>query len=306
MANVQVLLSTYNGSKYIAEQIDSILSQSYHNIKLLVRDDGSTDGTGEIIQIYLSRYPSKIQYFSGSNIGIVNSYLELLNRADRTCDYFCFCDQDDVWHNDKVARALNILHAHEHTPAMVCTSTNVTDEHLRPLNIWPKPPAREPSFFNAIVQNIAVGATVTFNKKALELMSGKTVRSEYIQMHDWWVYLCVSAFGKVFFDPKPSILYRQHGNNSVGGDTTFFNMLRRKRSSYKRHKGKYLLRKQAAEFWRIYGNCLDEDKKTQLLFFLKERETIKERITYLLKSKVYRNSTFEQLLFKWLIMIGHI
>lgn len=306
MAKVQVLLSTYNGEKYISDQIDSILKQSYHNIKLLVRDDGSTDRTGEILKFYHDQYPTQVQYYLGKNIGIVNSYLELLNHADKSCEYFCFCDQDDVWLPDKVSRALDFLQPYHSIPAMVCTSTHVTDESLRPINVWPKPPSRGPSFYNAMVQNIAVGATVTLNQHAWRIISGKSVCSKNIQMHDWWVYLCVSAFGKVSFDPKPSILYRQHDNNSVGGETTLYKMLKRKWNSYKRHKGQRLLHKQAEEFFRTYGDLLDADKKEQLLLFLKERETIRDRIAYLLKSKVYRNSPFEQLLFKILILSGYI
>jgi len=306
MAKVQVLLSTYNGSKYLSEQIESVLKQSYHKVKLLVRDDGSTDRTGDILKYYHEHYPSKVQVIWGNNIGIVNSFLELLNHADQECDFFCFCDQDDVWLPDKIERALDKLSGFDHIPAMVCASTHVTDESLQPLNIWPKPPAREPAFYNAMIQNIAVGATVTLNKKARELIVGKPICSENIQMHDWWAYLCVSAFGKVIFDSQPSILYRQHGNNSVGGETTFFKMLIRKWNSFKRNKGKFLLRKQAAEFNRIYGEFLEEDKRTQLLLFLKERETFWDRIAYLQKCKVYRNSPFEHFLFKLLILIGYI
>jgi len=306
LATVQVLLSAYNGSKYIAEQIESILNQSYHTIKLLVRDDGSTDETTNILQFYRKRYPSKIQCIKGENIGIVDSFLELLKHADPSCDYFCFCDQDDVWLPDKVERAVKFLHSYRSIPAMVCTSTRITDDSLRPISIWPKPPLREPSFYNAMVQNIAVGATTTLNQQAWKLVAGKPVCSENILMHDWWAYLCVSAFGKVIFDPEPSILYRQHGNNAVGSIRSFLDLLNRKWNSYKRHRGKHLLQKQASEFYRIYGNLLDEEKRTELLFFLKERETFKDRLTYLSKCKVYRNSPFEQLLLRFLILIGYI
>lgn len=306
MAEVQVLLSTYNGAKYLPEQIESVLKQSYHKVKLLVRDDGSTDRTGDVLKYYHNNYPSKIQIIWGNNIGIVNSFMELLNHADQKCEYFCFCDQDDVWLPDKIERALSKLDGFNHIPAMVCTSTQVVDELLRPLNVWPKPPTRDPNFYNAIVQNIAVGATTTLNKKAWELIVGKTIHSENIQMHDWWTYLCVSAFGKVIFDPLPSILYRQHANNSVGGETTFINTLIRKWNSYKRNKGRHLLRRQAAEFWRVYFDWLDEEKKAQLLLFLEDRETISERISYLYKCKVYRNSPFENFLFKILILAGYI
>lgn len=306
MPEVQVLLSTYNGAKYLTELIESVLRQSYHKVKLLVRDDGSTDNTRDILNHFQKQYPSIIQVIWGDNIGIINSFLTLLNVADPFCEYFCFCDQDDVWIPDKIERALSVLGDNTHLPAMVCTSTHVVDVKLHPLNIWPKPPAREPSFYNAMIQNIAVGTTITMNKKARELIVNEPVHTENIQMHDWWAYLCISAFGKVIFDPQPSILYRQHGNNSIGGETTLFNLLVRKWNSFTRNKGKHLLRRQAAEFNRIYGDLLDEDKRAQLLLFLKERETIKDRIAYLLKCKVYRNSSFENLLFKFLILIGHI
>jgi glycosyltransferase involved in cell wall biosynthesis len=306
VSKVQVLLSTYNGEKYLADQIESVLRQSYHNITLLVRDDGSTDGTGEILEYYSKRYPSKVNILSGKNIGIVNSFWELLNRADENCDYYCFCDQDDIWLPHKVERALACLRPYNSIPAMVCTSTQVTDESLRPINVWPKAPSRAPSFYNALVQNIAVGATITMNHRARHIMTSKPVRTQNIQMHDWWAYLCVSAFGKVLFDPEPSILYRQHGNNAVGGETTFFFMVKKKWRSYRRHKGSRLLHKQAMEFFHTYNESLKGEEREQLLLFLKDRQAIRDRIAFLLKCKTYRNSPLEQLLFRFLILIGYI
>lgn len=306
MSYVQVLMSTYNGSEFLREQIESVLNQSYHKVKLLVRDDGSTDSTKDILKYYLHKNPERVQVIWGSNIGVINSFFELLNIADHSCDFYCFCDQDDVWFPDKIDRALRQLNGLSHIPAMVCTTTYVTDKSLKPLNIWPKPPARQPSFFNAVVQNIAVGATITLNKRARELIIGKAIQTEFIQMHDWWTYLCVSAFGKVIFDSQPSILYRQHGRNTVGGETSFYNLLIRKWKSFRRNRGKYLLRKQAAEFNRIYGHLLNENEQSQLLAFLEKKETLKDRLAYLNKCKLYRNSPFEQLIFKFLILIGYI
>jgi Glycosyltransferases involved in cell wall biogenesis len=307
LSKVQILLSTYNGAPFIAQQIESILNQSYKNCELFIRDDGSTDQTVSIIDNLSIRNPGRIRLIKECNIGVIGSFFQLLLKSDPYAEYFSFCDQDDIWLPDKVGRAVEHLGKHDgKTPAMMFTSTWITDADLRPLTIWPSLPRREPSFFNALVQNIAVGATITMNKAARDLLCANLPRTNQIIMHDWWAYLCISAFGKVHFDAEPSILYRQHNLNVVGGERNTVDMLRRKWRSFRRNRGAHLLYKQAMEFNRIFGSQLEGDSRHQLNLFLAPREKFFQRLRFLSHTKLYRQTIKEELLFRLLVFMGHI
>lgn len=309
MKNVQVLLSTYNGERYITEQIESIMKQSYPDVSVLVRDDGSSDGTVEQIQRMEQLYPGRIELIQGSNLGLVGSFFELLVMSDPHAEYYCFCDQDDVWLDHKVKSAVTKLDIPVHTgePSMVFTSTQLTDGELNSKGIWPKPPRREPSFYNALYENVAIGATITMNQSARNLfIKGKSVDSNKILMHDWWLYLLISAFGKVIYDPVPSMLYRQHGNNVVGGSNSPVEKIKNKFNSFKRHIGKDLLQTQALEFRRLYGEQLEDEKREQLDLFVAPRPRVMDRFRYMSRSKLHRQSRSESMLFKFLILIGFI
>lgn len=309
MKKVQVLLSAYNGEQYISEQIQSILHQTHAAVSILIRDDGSTDKTMELLDQWVTTHPDKIKLIKGTNVGVVSSFFELLHAADAGADYCCFCDQDDVWLDHKVEHAIARLDSSIYTevPAMVFTSTYLTDDKLNRKGAWPKPPAQEPSFFNALYENIAIGATITMNRSARNLfINSKSVDSQKVLMHDWWFYLLVSAFGTVIYDNKPSMLYRQHNNNVVGGSNSIVGKLKSKWASFKRHTGKDLLHKQASEFDRIYGSRLTGEQKEQLDLFLATRTRFMDRLRYARKSKLYRQSKAESLLFKFFILIGFI
>lgn len=309
MKKVQVLLSAYNGEQYISEQIQSILNQTHAAVSILIRDDGSTDTTMELLDQWVTTHPHKIKLIKGTNVGVVSSFFELLRAADAEADYYCFCDQDDVWLDHKVEHAIARLDSSIYTevPAMVFTSTYLTDDKLNRKGAWPKPPAQEPSFFNALYENIAIGATITMNRSARNLfINSQSVDSQKVLMHDWWFYLLVSAFGTVIYDNKPSMLYRQHNNNVVGGSNSIVGKLKSKWASFKRHTGKDLLHKQASEFDRIYGSRLTGEQKEQLDLFLATRTRFMDRLRYARKSKLYRQSKAESLLFKFFILIGFI
>ncbi|WP_411343909.1 glycosyltransferase family 2 protein [Paenibacillus sp. WLX1005] len=315
---LQVLLSTYNGEKYIAQQLDSIFAQTHTDLKILIRDDGSQDTTVSIVQRYMDNHPGQIELIAGDNIGVVRSFWSLMQQADLEAAYFCFCDQDDVWMCDKTTRAIEQLHHLEMQsesklehgaiiPAMVFTATQLTDEALMPTAIWPGMPARPPSFYNALFQNIAVGATISINRSALQLLNSVSVHTPHILMHDWWIYLTISCFGSLSFDSKPSIYYRQHTNNAVGGEATLLQKFKKKLSSFSKHQNHKLLVAQAKEFNKLYGDHItDKQMLEQLHAFIAPRERITERIRYLKKCRLYRQSIVENHLFRLLIMIGYI
>lgn len=229
----------------------------------------------------------------------------MLGAVDLNASYYCFCDQDDVWMNDKVERAVNVLQLCDRA-GMYFSSTMLADQDLRPIKVWPAPSQKAPHFYNALIQNVAVGATVVINKAARDLLISKTVNHENLQMHDWWAYLCVSAFGRVYYDEQPTIYYRQHNNNVVGGHRTIFHELWNKWRSFRKHSGHKLLKKQAIEFNKLYADSLDTEKLNQLKLFIQDRKSVKHKLLFLRSSKLYRHSFLENQLFKFLIIIDYV
>ncbi|MNO29373.1 putative glycosyltransferase EpsE [compost metagenome] len=305
--NIQVLLSTFNGQNFIVDQIESILSQSYKNVKLLIRDDGSNDNTIKYIEKYLDTHPEKIKLIRGNNVGVVESFLQLLKNADNSCSYYAFCDQDDIWFDHKLETAIEKIRQIDNgKPILLFTPTYLVDSNLKKIKIWPEKPTKPVSFYNALIENVVVGTTITINSEARKLLVSKEPSSNHIVMHDWWSYLCVSAFGEVIYDEIPSVLYRQHGNNLVGGNKTVFDVIFKKLRSYSTNKDKHILRNQALEFLTCYGSQLQEDKKRQIDMFVSPRQTFSSRIRYLKQSQLYRQNFQENLLFKILILTGYI
>ena len=213
---VVVLMSTYNGERYVVEQLTSILQQLPPGGRVLVRDDGSHDGTVACIEAIGD---SRVIVVRGTNLGFGGSFLTLLTMVSDDTDLVMFSDQDDVWLPGKVDRAWNRLQPLETVPALYGSGKCLVDEALKPLGItppWPQPP----SFQNALVENIITGCTAAINKQALALLKIAGV-PHGIYFHDWWLYLVVSAHGQVVLDPEPTLLYRQHGNNQIGQGAGF-------------------------------------------------------------------------------------
>jgi len=218
MLKINILLSTYNGERYLKEQLDSLFSQTYKNFKIIVRDDGSNDRTMDILKHY------DIELLdSHENIGVEKSFLTLLEYALKYIDsgYFMFCDQDDVWEKDKVEKTLQKMceleSKHEDMPLLVHTDLKVVDEKLQLIhNSFLKNEHINPqlnSFNRLLMQNTITGCTMMINRRLAEL---SLPLSNGIIMHDWWMGLVASKFGKIGFVNNPLILYRQHANNSIG------------------------------------------------------------------------------------------
>lgn len=208
---VVVLMSTYHGERYVAEQLWSILSQLPQGGRIVVRDDGSRDGTVAEIQKLAD---PRIEVHCGPNLGFGASFLTLLQHAPTDVDMVVFADQDDVWLPGKIARAWEHLHPFGDAPALYGSTQMLADQTLQPLHVtrrWPNPP----SFRGALAENMITGCTAAVNAPAVQLLKRAGV-ADGVHFHDWWMYLVVSAFGRVIFDPEPTLLYRQHGANQIG------------------------------------------------------------------------------------------
>ena len=221
MDKVQVLLSTYNGEKYLQEQIESILKQEDVEISLLIRDDGSCDKTIEIIE-NLKRKNSNISYYPGDNLGPARSFMDLINKSGNF-DYYAFSDQDDVWKPKKLISAINKL-KQSNKPSLYMSSLEIVDESLN--FIETKQVDGNFCFEGEMIKNFATGCTQVFNKTLMEII--KSYTPNYIIMHDSWITrVCYAIGGNVIIDNNSNILYRQHQGNVLGYQDEGFQKLKR-------------------------------------------------------------------------------
>lgn len=218
MKSINILLSSYNGEKYIAKQIISVMQQQEVSVKLTIRDDGSTDNTVMIIERLSQKYINKIELIKGSNIGYRRSFLQLLKCASYS-DYYAFCDQDDYWLPDKCKRGISKLEKEKDLIALYATGVTLTDENLNIIgktDSWNMPLTVE-SYFTR--QRLA-GCTYIFNNGLRELaMQFADLDLPDAQMpdHDFVVGSCAFSCGKVYLDKVSNILHRRHSKSVTSG-----------------------------------------------------------------------------------------
>jgi len=210
--NIAVLLSYYNGGNYIEEQLVSLNNQVGVNCDIYIRDDGSLASSNfKQLADLCKKYPN-VKLINGENVGVVGSFYNLLKIVDNY-EYYFFCDQDDYWHHNKILNAVTIL-KNSSGAALYCSSYDLVDDKLRTLSINSPKPIE--SFYNAIFKNFCTGCTCAINNKLRhELIND--YYNENIPMHDWWFLLVAYINGQVFYDEAPSMKYRQHALNVVGG-----------------------------------------------------------------------------------------
>jgi glycosyltransferase involved in cell wall biosynthesis len=210
---VLVLVSTYNGEKYLSEQLDSIINQQGVEVAVLVRDDGSSDATIQILDDYSHNY-ANFQYYQGVNAGPCMSFFDLLKHADGY-DYYAFSDQDDVWDNDKLLSAILLLEKEpKNIPVLYCSNLKVVDENLIFCRIAHASSYNTKNRYAGLVDFYAVGCTEVFNQKAADLTK-EHIRKDCL-MHDSWIFMICNFFGRIIYDASAHINYRQHGHNVVG------------------------------------------------------------------------------------------
>ena len=210
--NVAVLISTYNGEKYISKQLDSLLKQNYKNLKIYIRDDGSSDNTLKIIDKYMQKNKNIILY-KGENLGYCASFMKLLLDCPKS-DYYAFCDQDDYWCENKIERAVEQLSEVGDIPSLYYSEVNVVDENLELIykTLYTGVDTVGSSYNTAPV----IGCTCVINDKLRSYFKKYGVPDNCVS-HELFLYrFCLMINGKVVHDKESYILYRQHGNNVVG------------------------------------------------------------------------------------------
>jgi len=228
LSEVAILLCTFEGQRFLPEQLESFQAQSLSAWTLFVSDDGSSDRTLDILQEHQKQWGrEKLLLQSGPRQGFAANFLSLTCQADIKAAFYAYADQDDIWEADKLERAVQWLKTiPSDVPALYCSRTRLIDEENRTLGFSPLF-KRPPSFANALVQSIAGANTVVFNYAAKKLMTENNQLPNVVS-HDWWAYLVVSGCGgSIYFDSVPSVLYRQHKNNLVGTNSTLLAKFKR-------------------------------------------------------------------------------
>lgn len=251
-ADVCVLMSTYNGERFIKEQLDSILNQEGVEIKILVRDDGSKDDTLHILEEY--RKKGLLSYYRGENLGSAHSFLQLLRDAPE-CAYYAFSDQDDVWLKNKLIRGISKLKKYDDVPAFYDSMTTVVDSNLTPTG-KKYGSNKVYNFATQIARSNVIGCTMILNRQLKNVVSSKN--PDYIIMHDQWIAcVCKGIGGKEVKDSDSYILYRQHEDNEVGAKSSFKDNF----SSSSIASNDHSRSNEAKEIKRLYYKSLTEENK---------------------------------------------
>lgn len=291
---VAVMMATFNGERFLSQQIDSLESQTVPRVDLWVSDDGSEDGTGFLLEKALTSWKKGyIEIVSGPKKGFVENFRSLITNPRIEADYYAFCDQDDIWDPDKLAVAVEWLSTQpEGTPALYCSRTRSISETGKTIGLSPLF-TKKPSFKNAIVQSIAGANTMVMNRVARNIVAKASARTSFVS-HDWWCYLLISgAGGRIYYSPNAKISYRQHSQNLVGENRSlrarFNRLVRLVRGGYldwnsrnieSLFKCQDLLSDEASDTIRLVCNC-----RTTSLF---------RRVEALFRSGIYRQSFVDQ------------
>jgi glycosyltransferase involved in cell wall biosynthesis len=227
---VTILLCTLNGEHFLADQLASLERQTLRNWKLIVSDDGSSDRTRTILHTFRKSFePGRVEIVNGPRRGAPANFLFLACAENLGTEYYAFCDQDDIWEPNKLARAIELLEKGDPgIPAVYGSRTRLIDQDGSEIGLSPLFHER-PRFPCVLVQSIAGGNTMVFNQKARELLMfcGADLN---VPSHDWWLCLVTSACGGyVHYDTYPSVRYRQHAKNVIGSNMGWAARLRRLR-----------------------------------------------------------------------------
>lgn len=274
-ARVVVLMSSYNGERYIRNQIDSICNQQGDFVlDIIVRDDGSSDDTINILEEYANQ--GKVRWYTGQNLKPARSFIDLILNV---CgyDYYAFSDQDDFWYQDKIQCAIDWIKGAK-KPAIYFSNAEIADEKLNSLNkvLYKKQPNTD--FYTISCSAHVIGCTMVFNEELARIIREKE-RPTILTMHDTFMTkVCTAVNGDVYFDGKAHIKYRQHGNNVVGFDYRIHAKVK-KRFDAIFHKADVSIADVAEEIIRIYGDLIPD-----------------KNIKWLQGIVCYKNSLFSRLL----------
>jgi glycosyltransferase involved in cell wall biosynthesis len=290
-----ILLCTFNGKFFLAEQLASLERQTFKAWKVIASDDGSSDGTKSMLHAFKNAHgPGQVEIVDGPGRGAPANFLSLACREDLASDYYAFCDQDDIWEADKLARAISVLEqVSADVPAVYGSRTRLIDEAGQEIGFSPLF-SRTPTFRSALVQSIAGGNTMVFNQKAREALvsAGADVT---VPSHDWWLYQVISGCGGVVhYDPYPSVRYRQHARNVIGSNMGFAARLRRLRM-FGQGRFRHWSDLNVAALARVRPRMTAENRQIFDLFCEARQQPLLQRAAMFAQAGVYRQTLYGNL-----------
>ena len=296
MNKVNVLMATYNGEQFLQEQIDSILRQRDVSIELLARDDGSTDGTVAILSDYQDR--NALHYLSDSKrLGPALAFLRLLKLSSEQADYYAFSDQDDWWEEDKLSVAVSRLKEYGEQPALYFCRTQLADRNLHPLPSPPLSPLL--TFGESLIYEFIPGCTMVMNRRLRDIINAYT--PHYLPMHDVWIYsVALSVGAQIEYDDTPHILYRQHGNNTIGQGYSRWHEWKRRWERFR--SSEHSRSRRAQEILTGYSRMMPAENASLLQSFLEGKTSLTKRLRLALDKRLRCANPTTQRLF-WLNLL---
>lgn len=286
MDRVAIVLCTFNGEKYLAKQLTSIDNQTYKYIDVYIGDDGSTDRTLKIIQNFIFKNINSVNLFHSNYSNFSKNFFATLFKIKKKYTLYFFCDQDDIWHPEKVEKYINIYKKdYECKPFLICSRTELIDEHGKTIGKSPIH-QKKPSIRNALVQSIAGGNTMAINHKVNEIIL-KTKNNNAVS-HDWLIYLLtVFYLGKVVYLKKGYTKYRQHSNNTIGSNQSIEAFFKRVFLAFNGQFSEWT-NKNIAILENL--DLPSESRKSLATFKRMKSSNFFERILALFKLRVYRHT----------------
>ncbi len=260
---VSIVMASFNGEKYLKEQMDSLLSQTYENIRIEVCDDGSTDGTEQIISEYRKKDERIFFHKNEANKGYVKNFLEGIKRAEGR--YIMLCDQDDIWNIDKVENTLLLMKKEEKKypskPILVFTDAVLYDSETEcTTGLFHENShldTKKVDTAHLFMENKVIGCTAMVNRNILPYL--EEIPRE-VRVHDWWLALICSHFGRIVYDRNPTLLYRQHSGNQIGG-SSFLQYVKDRISSVQRQREALRASYRQGEiFLQMFGDRMTQEQ----------------------------------------------
>ena len=294
-----MMLSSYNGEKYIEEQIDSILEQKEVVVKLLVRDDGSYDSTPQILERY--KRQGLLDYYVGENIGWQRSFMDLtINSPDY--DYYAFSDQDDFWKPEKLIEALKVLKTMQAGPKMYTSNVRYWENGIDKGLSMSESIRTDP--YHSMLFCESFGCTMLFNKQLMDIV--KNNPPKLTVSHDFWFMQVASLFGTIFYDKESYILYRQHGNNQLGYDKFFWEKTKRRFRFYMNLSHYHIRERQAQELLTCYGHLMSPEAREIVSNVAYYRTSFRRFITLLFSRKYTHDNFITNLGLKYRVLLHRI
>lgn len=295
---VSVIMSTYNGEKFVAEQLESILNQTYSNIEIVVRDDGSKDNTVSIIKEYQKKY-NNIKLYEGENIGFIKSFFELLKLAD--ADYYAYADQDDVWMENKIRLAVNSLNKLDNSkPNMAFGNSDYYDENMNFLSKGPR--NKKYSFLTALFACVTQGMTMTVNKKTRDMIIENMPKTCFF--HDWWTYLLCIGLGNVAYNDETVVKYRRRKENATSEGQGYIRLIIWRIKNLLFKDGMRDIKQQMINFKDYYYYQLSDENKKIIDLFADDDYTFLIALKKAFYPKRIRNNIIDDLMIRIIFLIG--